>query len=177
MGVAYGVTPTNFLMWQDNDTRTTFVHTWREVLCMSETQHVYAWFGEDILVEMMRLSYFWEARAFYLKHDLCKVSKTLVNCTQYTSANINTCNVSMEERPRGDVSDGVSWWCRTYKGKKSLWTNSFPPSPSLLLKSGCWLSTGEGGSTQSQIWCRKQIWTKARPSIFINGCEMWALPN
>ena len=50
------------------------------------------------------------------------------------SANINRCNVSMEERPRGDVSDGVSWWCRTCKGRKSIRTNSFFSKSKLTLK-------------------------------------------
>lgn len=31
----------------------------------------------------------------------------------------------MEERPRLDVSDGISWWCRQCKGRKSIRTNSF----------------------------------------------------
>ena len=31
----------------------------------------------------------------------------------------------MTERPRSDVSDGVSWWCRGCKGRKSIRDGSF----------------------------------------------------
>ena len=31
----------------------------------------------------------------------------------------------MQERPRRDVSDGVSWWCSSCKGRKSIRDGSF----------------------------------------------------
>lgn len=31
----------------------------------------------------------------------------------------------MEERPRSDVSDGVSWWCRACKTRCSIRKDSF----------------------------------------------------
>ena len=31
----------------------------------------------------------------------------------------------MQERPRQDVSDGVSWWCSTCKGRKTIQDVSF----------------------------------------------------
>ena len=38
---------------------------------------------------------------------------------------IHRCNVQMEERARKDVSDGVSWWCKQCKGRKSIRNRSF----------------------------------------------------
>lgn len=35
------------------------------------------------------------------------------------------CLVPMEERPRRDVSDGVSWWCRTCKTRCTIRKDSF----------------------------------------------------
>ena len=35
------------------------------------------------------------------------------------------CGVPMVERPRNDVSDGFSWWCRQCKGRKSIRDGSF----------------------------------------------------
>ena len=35
------------------------------------------------------------------------------------------CSIPMEERPRNDVSDGVSWWCRQCKTRKSIREGSF----------------------------------------------------
>ena len=38
---------------------------------------------------------------------------------------IHRCNVQMEERARKGVSDGVSWWCKQCKGRKSIRNRSF----------------------------------------------------
>ena len=38
---------------------------------------------------------------------------------------ITRCNVAMEERPRKDVLDGCSWWCRQCKTRKSIQAGSF----------------------------------------------------
>ena len=35
------------------------------------------------------------------------------------------CGRGMQERPRPDVSDGVSWWCPQCKGRKSIRDGSF----------------------------------------------------
>ena len=40
----------------------------------------------------------------------------------------------MEERPRSDVSDGYSWWCRQCKGWKSIREGSFSKSKLSLQK-------------------------------------------
>ena len=37
----------------------------------------------------------------------------------------NCCAVPMRERPRSDVSDGVSWWCPSCKSRKSIRAGSF----------------------------------------------------
>ena len=49
--------------------------------------------------------------------------------------NPNTrCNVAMEERPRQDVSDGYSWWCRQCKTRKSIRAGSFFEKSRLTLQ-------------------------------------------
>ena len=40
----------------------------------------------------------------------------------------------MEERPRSDVSDGYSWWCRQSKGRKSIREGSFFSKSKLSLQ-------------------------------------------
>ena len=40
----------------------------------------------------------------------------------------------MTERPRPDVSDGVSWWCRTCKGRKTIREDSFFSNSRLILQ-------------------------------------------
>ena len=42
-----------------------------------------------------------------------------------TQQNCGRCNVPMRERPRSDVSDGVSWWCPSCKTRKSIRNGSF----------------------------------------------------
>ena len=44
------------------------------------------------------------------------------------------CNVLIKERPRNDVSDGISWWCRTCKGRKSIRCDSFFTKSRLALQ-------------------------------------------
>ena len=40
----------------------------------------------------------------------------------------------MEERPCTDVSDGYSWWCRQYKGRKTIRESSFFSKSKLSLQ-------------------------------------------
>ena len=40
----------------------------------------------------------------------------------------------MQERPRQDVSDGVSWWCSTCKGRKTIRDGSFFAKSRLTLQ-------------------------------------------
>ena len=40
----------------------------------------------------------------------------------------------MEERPRSDVSDGYSWWCRQCKGRKTIREGSFFSKSKLSLQ-------------------------------------------
>ena len=47
---------------------------------------------------------------------------------------ITRCNVAMEERPRKDVSDGCSWWCRQCKTRKSIRAGSFFEKSRLTLQ-------------------------------------------
>lgn len=40
----------------------------------------------------------------------------------------------MEERPRKDISDGTSWWCKTCKTRKSIRQGSFFSKSKLTLQ-------------------------------------------
>ena len=42
-----------------------------------------------------------------------------------TQQNCSRCNVPVRERPRPDVSDGISWWCPSCKTRKSIRNGSF----------------------------------------------------
>ena len=44
------------------------------------------------------------------------------------------CNIPMVERPRRDVSDGSSWWCRQCKTRKSIRAGSFFSKSKLTLQ-------------------------------------------
>ena len=44
------------------------------------------------------------------------------------------CGIPMEQRPRKDVSDGYSWWCRSCKGRKTIRKDSFFEKSKLSLQ-------------------------------------------
>ena len=51
--------------------------------------------------------------------------------------NCSRCGIGMRERPRSDVSDGVSWWCPQCKSRKTVRDNSFFKKSHLSLQN--WL--------------------------------------
>ena len=48
--------------------------------------------------------------------------------------NCSRCGIGMRERPRSDVSDGVSWWCPQCKTRKTVRENSFFKNSRLSLQ-------------------------------------------
>ena len=50
----------------------------------------------------------------------------------------------MEERPRSDVSDGYSWWCRQCKGRKTTREGSFFSKSKLSLQNWLFLLVLKG---------------------------------
>lgn len=47
---------------------------------------------------------------------------------------LSRCHIPMEERPRRDISDGFSWWCRRCKTRTSIRHGSFFSLSKLTLK-------------------------------------------
>ena len=61
-------------------------------------------------------------------------SKSTNTVISYYTNPITGCSVAMEERPRQDVSDGYSWWCRQCKTHKSIHAGSFFEKSRLTLQ-------------------------------------------
>ena len=64
----------------------------------------------------------------------------------------------MEERPRNDVSDKFSWWCRTCKSRKSIREGSFFSKSKITLQK--WL-------LMLHLWSREYPVTDAEDEVEI----------
>ena len=91
-----------------------------------------------------------------------------------TQQNCSRCNVPMRERPRPDVSDGVSWWCSSCKTRKSIRNGSFFQKSHITLQK--WLLL-------LHLWSRLLVWqrmlglTAALHAMYTSGCVKCVQPS
>ena len=81
--------------------------------------------------------------------------------------NCSRCGVAMCEHPRGDVSDGVSWWCPSCKTRKSIRSGSFFEKSHITLQK--WLLL-------LHLWAREYPVTSVAEDIGIDSstaCDVY----
>ena len=63
------------------------------------------------------------------------IKRSCINKNMHNKKHVTyRCNIPMTERPRRDVSDGFSWWCRQCKTRKSIREGSFFSKSKLTLQ-------------------------------------------